>query len=128
MLLGILMKSGNSDIPLILSVDDPSPSGNGSGMSMTGFVTSDVATVSIVSGGIGPYDYSWAQVPVDPADSGPYTVILQDEAATAWNDPAVSSLDTDSNEDWTCTVTDTGNNNKMATIVVSVTLTWTDTT
>lgn len=111
---------------LALSVDDTTLTGNDSGASETGFVTSNVGTVSVVSGGIGPYTYAWT-INDDAADSGPYNPVLQTGPATAFN-ATVSSLDVNKTENWICTVTDTGNSNNTATIGVSVTLIWTDIT
>ncbi len=105
------------------SVDDATPSGSASGASPTGFVTSDVATVT-PSGGTAPYTYAWAQGPgaQDPVD-GPMNAVAATSAATAFNDTVTAP---NAQEEWTCTVTDDDSNE--TTVTVTVTLTWTDTT
>jgi hypothetical protein len=113
-----------ADTPLILSVDDATPSGSASGPSPTGFVTSAIATVSVVSGGSGSYTYSWAQGPGGASASGPFNPAAPTAAATSWSDTVTQF---ESAEDWTCTVTDTVTS-KQATITVAVSLNWTDTT
>ncbi len=110
-------------IDFTASASDTTPSGSDSGASETGFVVSNVTTVT-PSGGTPPYTYAWAQGPGGTADSGPYNAVASTSAATAFNG-TVSALDGDSNENWTCTVTDDDSNE--TTVAVSVTLTWVDT-
>lgn len=122
---GALMAATLVSGPIILSVDDATPSGVGSGPSPGGSVTSDVATVSIVSGGKAPFTYAWAQGPGGAADDGPFTANSPSAAATDWTDGRLDSH-VDNDEEWTCTVTD--DDGKTAEITVTVSLTWTDTT
>lgn len=110
---------------LTLSITDSTPSGSDSGFSPTGFVQSNSTTVSVTAGGTGSYTYSWAQTGT-PADSGPYTATNPTGASTAFSD-TVAAADVTKDEQWTCTVTDTGNS-RQGTITCQVTLTWTDLT
>jgi hypothetical protein len=125
MLLGILLKAGPPE-PLVLSITDSTPSGAAEGPASSGVVTSNTTTVSVVSGGIGPYTYAWTQEPGGAADSGPFTPSTPTQASTSWSD-TIAALDVDFDETWTCTVTDTGNLNKTQTITALVELIWTNT-
>lgn len=109
-----------------VSINDNTLEGSGSGASETGFVTSNIGTISIVSGGVGPYTYSW-EINGGAASSGPFNPVAQTGIATAFN-ATVSDLDVDSIEDWKCTVTDTGQGDITATVFLTVQLEWTDIT
>lgn len=111
--------------PLVLSISDSTPSGSASGANPTGLVTSNVTTVSVVSGGSGSYTYSWT-INGSPSTNGPFQATAASAATTAFTDADVLFGGAQV-ENWICTVTDTGNG-KVATIGCTVTLTWTDTT
>lgn len=112
---------------MVLSITDSSMNGEESGFSSDGFVacsSPSFTTVSVVSGGTGPYDYAWT-LNGTPASSGPYNPSSAATASTGWN-ATVDSLDVDSNESWRCRVTDTGDGNKTKDIYCTVTLIWID--
>ena len=124
MLLAILMKAGPAS-PLVLSITDATPSGADSGAAASGYVSSNSTTVSVVSGGTGSYTFAWA-ITGSASSSGPYNCISPAAATTNWDD-TVSDINPGDPEEWTCTVTDTGND-KVATIIADVSLDWTDIT
>ena len=82
--------------------------------------TSTIATVSIVSGGVGPYTYSWALVSGDS-----FTINSPNAASTSFG---ASHLCADPPAVYTgvyrCTITDTGDSNYQTTQDVTVTLTY----
>lgn len=111
--------------PLVLSVTDSTPTGSASGPSPTGSVTSNSTTVSVVSGGSGTYTYAWT-ISGSPATDGPFNCAAASSASTTWSQTCSDGA-ADPDENWQCLVTDTGNG-KTATALVTVTLTWFDTT
>ena len=122
----IAAMAGGRPAPLVITIDDATLTGSDSGSAPSGSVTSNIGTVSIVSGGTGPYTYLWEIVGA-AATSGHFTPNGQTTTASSFTD-TVAMLDADTDETWKCTVTDTGNNNKTAEVQLTVTLTWTDTT
>lgn len=124
---GLLIAMGGVAREMVLSITDSSMNGSGSGFSPSGFVACSApsfTTVSVVSGGTGPYTYAWT-LNGTPATSGPFNVTSAATDSTGWN-ATVATLDIDSNESWRCRVTDTGDGNKTKDIFCTVTLTWTD--
>ena len=123
MSLFFLLPSRGTSPNLTLSVNDPTPSGTGSGLAPSGFVSSNTTTVSVTEFGTGSYTYQWTQTGA-PADDGPFGPTQPTGAGTAWGSICFdNSVDTD--EQWTCTVTDTGNG-LTGSILVVVELVWTD--
>lgn len=125
---GLLIAMGGGGREMVLSITDSTPTGHDMGASESGFVVTSsptTTTVSVVSGGIGPYNYAWT-LNGTPASSGPYTVTSEFGATTAFNG-TVAWDDADSDESWRCRVTDTGDGNKTKDIYALVRLTWSDT-
>ena len=107
MSLFFLLPSRGTSPNLTLSVDDPTPSGTNSGFAVSGVVSSNVTTVSVTENGTGSYTYQWTQTGA-PADDGPFSPTQPTGVTTAWSNLCFDNS-IDNNEQWRCTVTDTGN-------------------
>ena len=110
---------GSAAIPMVLAATDLTPSGSAQGGAPSGNVTSNSTTVSVVSGGTGPFTYAWTQGPGGVASGGPFTADTPAVATTTFSDGR-DDTDPDNDEEWTCTVTDALLDTE--TIVVLVTL------
>lgn len=111
---------------LTASADTASVSGGGSGPTVCGNPGATGSVTVTPSGGTPPYTYAWARVGA-AASSGPYQANGATSATTTFSDVNNSVCDTDTvtSETWRCTVTD--NNAQTATVDVTVTLTWLNT-
>jgi hypothetical protein len=124
---GLLVAMGGGGRGMVLSITDSSMNGEEQGFAQSGFVATtspSFTTVSVVSGGVGPFTYAWT-LNGTPATSGPFNPTAAGSASTGWN-ATVDSLDIDSTESWRCRVTDTGDSNKTKDIFCNVTLVWID--
>ena len=75
------------------------------------------------TGGSGSYSYSWAQTG-GTAESGPHTISSATAQNPTWSNPDVGASDSPTNENWTCTITDTVYNIDTFDVTISVNLVW----
>lgn len=116
--------SGAGIVPVSVSATDVTRSISGFASSGRVPASGNASTSTTVSGGVGPFTYSWVKQTDATGDA--FVISSSTAQSPGWYGPNRPDGAADDTETWKVTVTDTGDGGKTATDIISVTLTWTN--